>query len=152
MGTPTDCAKPNCLSRNAQFALQHTRKNFLPAFLLLGHRLVGFKPLFQAQTRRWFGETQNAPAVRELEQEHFDAAFHVGNLILKTKLFQHFVEAGWRRCAVACVSRPGRRLKITFIQFHYRSMRILGRYSCGFQNFMVERNRQLFFIHLAQRR
>ena len=63
----------------------------MPALLLFGNRLVGLKAFFETKTRGRIAETQNARTVRELEQEHFNVAFHTANLVFKPEAFQHFV-------------------------------------------------------------
>jgi hypothetical protein len=63
-------------SRSAQFARQHGGKNLLPVFLLAGGRLCGIEPLLQAEPGPGLTKAENAGTVRQLQEEHFDIAFH----------------------------------------------------------------------------
>src|ERR1039457_1210576 len=64
------------LSRGPQFALQYGGKNLPPVFLLAGDGLRGIKALFQAESGLGLAQAQDAGAVRQLEEKHFDVAFH----------------------------------------------------------------------------
>ena len=80
------------LSRGTRFALQDGGKNLLPVCVLAGDGLRAIKALFQAESRLGLAQAQDAGAVRQLEEKHFDVAFHGAILASKAKFCPHLIE------------------------------------------------------------
>ena len=108
----------------AQFAFQHGGENPLPSLLLSGHRLLWVQPLFQAQPRGRLGKAQEAAAIREFNQEQFDAALQRCISASESIFRQHLVERVRRSGTQASVSRLRRLLEFALIKLKHPIRRL----------------------------
>src|SRR6266567_724213 len=96
------CWRGSLSAHGAEFPFEHRGEDLLPPLLLARDGLLGFKPLLQAQTGRRFAEAQDSGAVGQLDQEHFNVAFHGASVTLKPELFQHLVQRCGRMASLLC--------------------------------------------------